>query len=116
MWRRAGATRSSISCIFGAPEGRNPAPDFDIKFYMNRYGAHAGRAEPAAALSRQPRERRVFLPQRPEHEGLVPAAVQPRDPAVRAFRGSSGQCPRSAERQAKLLAYYLPQFHQRAGE
>ena len=71
--------------IFGRLEARNPAPDFDIKFYMNRYGGVLGDENPLLHYLAN-RESGVFLPQRPEHEGLVPSAVRAGDPAFRAFR------------------------------
>ena len=96
--------------IFGSREARNPAPDFDINFYMNRYGGVLGDENPLLHYLAN-RESGVFLPMRPEHEGLVPSAVK------RATRPSAHfetfrPVPAHAQRKAKLLAYYLPQFHQ----
>ncbi len=96
--------------IFGANEGRDPAADFDIKFYVNRYGDMLGGQNPLLHYLAN-RESGMFLPQRPEHEGLVPSAVR------RATRPGADfeefrPVASHARRRAKLLAYYLPQFHQ----
>jgi glycosyltransferase involved in cell wall biosynthesis len=94
---------------FGTAEGRDPAPDFDLKFYVNRYGDMLGGQNPLLHYLAN-RESGMFLPQRPEHEGLVPSAVR------RATRPSAHfeefrPVAVHAKRHAKLLAYYLPQFH-----
>jgi glycosyltransferase involved in cell wall biosynthesis len=96
-------------CSFGVAEGRNPAAEFDVNFYRNRYGALVRDQNPLLHYLAN-RESGLFLPQRPEQEGLVPSAVRratrpaPHFEEVRA-------APKHARRKAKLLAYYLPQFH-----
>jgi len=96
--------------VFGVAEARNPAAEFDIKFYLNRYGPQIGNENPLLHYIAN-RESGMFLPSRPEHEGLVPSAVK------RATRPSAHYeefrpVPAHAERRAKLIAFYLPQFHQ----
>lgn len=95
--------------VFGVAEGRNPAPDFDLKFYVNRYGAMLNGENPLLHYLAH-RASGVFLPQRPEQEGLVPAAVR-RATRPASFFEEFQPAPAHAKRKAKLLAYYLPQFH-----
>jgi glycosyltransferase involved in cell wall biosynthesis len=95
--------------IFGVTEGRNPGPDFDLKFYVNRYGAMLNGENPLLHYLAH-RTSGVFLPQRPEQEGLVPAAVR-RATRPAPFFEELQPAPAHARRKAKLLAYYLPQFH-----
>ncbi|MDD2706290.1 MAG: glycoside hydrolase family 99-like domain-containing protein, partial [Acidocella sp.] len=96
-------------CTFGVAEGRNPAAEFDVNFYTNRYGALLGGQNPLLHYLAN-KESGLFLPQRPEQEGLVPAAVRR---ATRPAPHFEEVCPAPAhaQRKAKLLAYYLPQFH-----
>jgi glycosyltransferase involved in cell wall biosynthesis len=96
--------------VFGVAEARNPAAEFDIKFYLNRYGPQIGNENPLLHYIAN-RDSGMFLPSRPEHEGLVPSAVK------RATRPSAHfeefrPVPVHAPRRAKLIAFYLPQFHQ----
>jgi glycosyltransferase involved in cell wall biosynthesis len=94
--------------VFGVAEQRDPAPDFDIAFYLNRYGAALGDQNPLLHYLAN-REGGAFLPKRPEHEtlqGAVRRATRP-SPAFEEFR----PVPAGAKRRAKLLAFYLPQFH-----
>jgi glycosyltransferase involved in cell wall biosynthesis len=95
--------------LFGVAEGRDPAPDFDLKFYINRYGAMLNGENPLLHYLAR-RASGVFLPQRPEQEGLVPAAVR-RATRPAAFFEEFQPAPAQARRKARLLAYYLPQFH-----
>jgi glycosyltransferase involved in cell wall biosynthesis len=96
--------------IFGTVEGRNPSPDFDIKFYLNRYGNMLGGQNPLLHYLAN-RENGMFLPARPEQEGLVPAAMKHATRPSAHFE-EFRPVPAHAKRKAKLLAYYLPQFHQ----
>ena len=95
--------------LFGVAEGRNPAPDFDLKFYINRYGSMLGGENPLLHYLAH-RESGLFMPQRPEHEGLVPAAVRRATRPAPHFEEFQ-PAPAHAQRKARLLAYYLPQFH-----
>ncbi|MGP8027133.1 MAG: glycoside hydrolase family 99-like domain-containing protein [Acidocella sp.] len=95
--------------LFGVTEGRSPAPDFDLKFYINRYGTMLGGENPLLHYLAH-RQSGMFLPQRPEQEGLVPAAVR-RATRPAPYFEEFQPAPAHAKRKAKLLAYYLPQFH-----
>ena len=94
---------------FGWAEGRNPAADFDVKFYLNRYKAVLNGLNPLLHYLANRRFGGVF-PSRPPQEQLVPGAIaaanrpSPQFEAVRPL-------PPGAQPRVKLLAYYLPQFH-----
>jgi glycosyltransferase involved in cell wall biosynthesis len=96
-------------CLFGAAEGRNPAPGFDIKFYQARYAAQLGGDNPLLH----------YLANRERLPGLATSAETARDVAAMVRhatrRGPHFEefCPSPAHavRRARLLAYYLPQFH-----
>jgi glycosyltransferase involved in cell wall biosynthesis len=91
---------------FGPAEGRDPAPGFDIKYYMKRYADTLAGQNPLLHYLRNP----TNDTRRPEHEGKAPVAVK------RATRPSPhfeefAPLPAHVARRAKLLAFYLPQFH-----
>jgi glycosyltransferase involved in cell wall biosynthesis len=94
---------------FGAPEMRDPSEAFDIKFYVARYGALLEGENPLLHFLRH-RESGKFVPARPEHEKLIPGAVRTATRAGVHFEEFRA-VPAGAERRAKLLAFYLPQFH-----
>ncbi len=96
-------------CTFGAREGRDPGPEFDVKFYTNRYGAHLGGQNPLLHYLAH-RETGLFLPKRPEQEGLIPVAVKRATRPAPHFE-EVAPAPAHAPRRARLLAFYLPQFH-----
>jgi glycosyltransferase involved in cell wall biosynthesis len=94
---------------YGELEGRNPSADFDMKFYAARYGGVLNGLNPLLHYLAN-RATGLFAPARPEHEKLIPGAVKRAtrpSPHFEEFR----PVPPGAERQAKVLAYYLPQFH-----
>ena len=94
---------------FGPTELRDPAPDFDIKFYLNRYGPLLGGQNPLLHYLAN-RDSGNFVPVRPEHEKLIPGAVRLATRPAADFE-EFRPVPANAPRKAKLLAYYLPQFH-----
>lgn len=94
---------------FGAPEMRNPCEAFDIKFYVARYGAVLEGQNPLLHFLRH-RDGGKFLAARPEHEKLIPGAVRTATRPSPHFEEVS-PVPETAARRAKLLAFYLPQFH-----
>ncbi len=95
--------------VFGVAEQRNPAADFDVNFYQARYGDLLAGENPLLHYLAY-RGSGIVLPQRPEHEGLVPAAVK-RATRPAAHFEEFRPVPAHARRRAMLLAYYLPQFH-----
>lgn len=95
---------------FGVQEVRDPSPEFDMKFYLARYGQAVQGLNPLLHyLANQ--ESGLFLPRRSAQEGGVADAVRiATRPA--AFFEPFRPAPSHAPRKAMLLAYYLPQFHQ----
>ncbi len=96
--------------IFGAAEGRNPSAEFDIAFYLNRYDTLLGGQNPLLHYLAN-RESGQFMPARPAREGLIPAALKLATRPSPHFE-ELRPLPAHAQRKARLLAYYLPQFHQ----
>ena len=94
---------------FGAPELRDPSEQFDIKFYVARYGAQLQGQNPLLHFLKH-RASGNFLPARPEHEKLIPGAVKTATRPSLYFE-EFRPIPESAPRRAKILAFYLPQYH-----
>jgi glycosyltransferase involved in cell wall biosynthesis len=95
--------------LYGYREGRDPSASFDTKFYLHRY--LGGQLDQNPLLHwRQWRHALQLHTQAPEHERCV-------FDEVRHFTRPSTLAeqvqplPRGATRRAKVLAYYLPQFH-----
>ncbi|GAA5264932.1 hypothetical protein ACOSOMT5_P1357 [Acidiphilium sp. MT5] len=95
-------------CAFGVIEGRDPSPDFDVKFYRTRYASELGGENPL--LHYLAHRQHGFLPLRPRAEQLIAGAVRAATRPGPNFE-TVQPIPASAPRQAMLLAYYLPQFH-----
>ena len=95
--------------LFGAAEGRDPAPDFDVKFYTGRYGAALGGENPLLHYLAH-RASGLYLPRRPDQERLIPDEVRRATRPAPHFEEFQ-PAPAHAKRKARLLAYYLPQFH-----
>ncbi len=93
---------------FGELENRNPSPGFDIKFYSNRYAAEINGQNPL--LHYLAHRHQGLHAARPAYERLAAGAVRGATRAAPEFE-SAMPLPASAPRQARLLAYYLPQFH-----
>ena len=94
---------------FGVPEERDPSAEFDLKFYLGRYGNYLHGQNPLLHYLAN-LESGVFLPRRPEQEGLIPAAMR-RATRPAPFFEEFSPAPAHATRKATLLAFYLPQFH-----
>jgi glycosyltransferase involved in cell wall biosynthesis len=95
---------------YGYKEWRNPSAEFDLYFYVKRY------------LKDQPNEHPFFhyLGNRhkpgvhgrmPDTEVSIPREIK-RFTKPSAFFEEYKPVPASAPRRAKVLAYYLPQFHE----
>ncbi len=95
-------------CAFGVIEGRDPSPDFDVKFYRTRYANELGTDNPL--LHYLAHRQHGFLATRPRAEQLIAGAVRAATRPGPDFE-TVRPIPASAPRQAMLLAYYLPQFH-----
>lgn len=93
--------------LYGAAELRAPAADFDIGFYTNRYRQALDGQNPLLHyLAHQDQ----CLTQLPEREKGVAGAVKFATRPGPAFEAFAPLRPGAAPR-AKLLAYYLPQYH-----
>jgi glycosyltransferase involved in cell wall biosynthesis len=105
----AGADPFEHFLAFGVAELRDPCADFDMKFYLARYGAVLNGQNPLLHYLAN-RESGLFSPVRPDHEKLIPGAVKRASrpsPHFEEFR----PVPPGAAKRAQLLAFYLPQFH-----
>ena len=96
---------------YGYREGRNPSPDFDTKFYSRRYLQGKLDVNPLVHYLEH-RHLPGILPRPSEHEATIPATVKrftrpgPQFEEWRPLAAST-----TAPRRAKLLAFYLTQFH-----
>ena len=95
--------------VRGASEDREPSAEFDPLFYRARYLRHLPNVVPLLHY-RQSRHLAGVHPVRPNQESDIPHEVRRNTRPGPDFEElapvSSGQ-----ERRAKLLAFYLPQFH-----
>lgn len=105
----AGADPFEHFFTFGVQEGRKPAPDFDTRFYISRYGAQLEGQNPLLHYIAN-RDSGAFFPERQEHEQLTAGAARRATRPSPHFEERQPVAPH-AVRRAKLLAYYLPQFH-----
>ena len=96
-------------CTFGLKEGRNPSASFDLKFYQKRYGAQLKGQNPLLHYLAN-RASQPSLATRAEEEKQVAAMVR-RATRPAAHFEEFYPAPAHAARKAKILAYYLPQFH-----
>ena len=94
---------------FGHREGRDPSAGFDSKFYTRRY-LDGDTTENPLLHWRAHRHALRLHPVPPEHDACVFEEVRRFSrpgPEFEAFQ----PLPDSAPRRAKLLAFYLPQYH-----
>jgi hypothetical protein len=94
---------------YGFREGRDPAPGFDTKFYLDRYLGGALDQNPLLHF-RQWRHALRLDTRPPDHESGVFDMVRRNSRPGPDFEEVQ-RLPRTAPLKAKLLAYYLPQFH-----
>lgn len=94
---------------YGFREGRDPSAEFDTKFYLNRYLAGDLDQNPLLHFRQWRHALRLHTrPQPGEASVFDQVRINTRPgPDFEEFQ----PLPRGATRQAKLLAYYLPQFH-----
>ena len=95
--------------VRGATEDREPSAAFDPVFYRERYLRHLPDVVPLLHF-RQNRHRPGIHPRRPENETDIPREVRRNTRPGPAFE-EVAPVPAAAARRAKLLAFYLPQFH-----
>ncbi len=95
--------------IQGAAEDREPSTTFDSAFYRERYLRHLPGAVPLLHY-RQNRHRPGIYATRPQHDTDIPREVRRNTQPGPLFE-EVAPLPPGASRRAKLLAFYLPQFH-----
>jgi glycosyltransferase involved in cell wall biosynthesis len=94
---------------YGYREGRDPSAEFDTKFYLHRYLDGALDENPLLHWRRCRHILTLRTRPAPDEEGVFEAARRNARPGPDFEEAQP--LPRSAVREAKLLAYYLPQFH-----
>lgn len=93
----------------GYREGRNPSPQFNVRYYAKRYLGGDLRVNPLLHYLAHKHEPGIHgIP--PEDEPSVPRAVRQFSAPAADFEAFK-PLPAALPRKAKLLAYYLPQFH-----
>jgi hypothetical protein len=94
---------------YGFQEGRNPSASFQSKFYKTRYLQNSEEC-PLLHYIRHRGEPGIY-PSLPDHESSVAREVKRFSSAGLDFEERK-PLPTTAIRRAKVLAYYLPQFHE----
>jgi glycosyltransferase involved in cell wall biosynthesis len=94
---------------YGYLEGRTPSTSFDSKFYWSRYLSGDRSQHPFLHFLAHKHEPGVFG-RMPDNEASIPREVKRFTRPGPDFEDLA-PLPASAPRRAKLLAYYLPQFH-----
>jgi glycosyltransferase involved in cell wall biosynthesis len=94
---------------YGYLEGRSPSTQFDSKFYWQRYLKGDRSQHPFLHFLAHKHEPGVFG-RMPEDETSIPREVKRFTKPAAEFE-EFAPLPASAPRRAKLLTYYLPQFH-----
>lgn len=107
--RAAGIDPFAHFVCYGYREGRNPSVHFDAKFYWSRYLQGDRTQNPFLHFLAHKHEPGVFG-RMPEDETSIPREVK-RFTRPSAEFEEFAPLPSSAPRRAKLLTYYLPQFH-----
>jgi len=105
----AGADPFEHFIFRGYKEGRNPSARFDTKFYTQRYLKGVEDRNPLEHYLEHRHEAGVF-PTPPDNEATIPSEVKrftKPGPHFEEFR----PVPPGAKRRARVLAYYLTQFH-----
>lgn len=96
--------------VQGFREARRPFPDFDPSFYRARYLANDPNANPLLHYLTH-RHRSDVHPCIPHNEPSIPREIRRNSQPGPMFE-TRQPLPASAVRRARVLAYYLPQFHQ----
>ena len=94
---------------YGYQEGRTPSSKFDPRFYRTRYLGSDPSQNPFLHYLAHKHEPGVFG-RMPQDEASIPREVKRFTKPGPEFE-EFAPLPASAPRRAKLLAYYLPQFH-----
>jgi glycosyltransferase involved in cell wall biosynthesis len=94
---------------YGFREGRNPSSDFDTRFYVQRYLPGDGETNPLVHYLEN-RGKPGIYPKPPEYEATIPAEIRRFTKPSSYFEEHRPIKP-STKRRAKVLCYYLTQFH-----
>jgi len=105
----AGADPFEHYLLWGWREGRNPSAAFDTRFYVRRYMDPGQDENPLLHYRRLRHVIRLHTSRPPEEAGVHEAVRQFSAPGP-GFEDVQ-PLPASAPRRARVLAYYLPQFH-----
>lgn len=106
---RAGADPFEHYVTIGWQEGREPHPEFESRYYVKRHmGGHATEA-PLLHWLRHRHEPGVH-PRMPQETPTIPREVKRNTRPAEEFEEPK-PLPVGAKPRAKVLAYYLPQFH-----
>jgi len=93
---------------YGFREGRNPSRLFDTRFYRQRYLRDSDESPLLHYL--QHKDEPGIYPSLPDHESTVARQLKRFSKPGPHFEERQ-PLPNSSARRAKILAYYLPQFH-----
>ncbi len=106
---RAGADAFEHYVTLGWQEGREPSPDFETRYYVKRH--MGGQAEMAPLLHwLAHRHEPGVHPRMPQETPTIPRMVKRNTRAGEDFEDAK-PLPDGARPRAKVLTYYLPQFH-----
>ncbi|MCG2643805.1 MULTISPECIES: glycoside hydrolase family 99-like domain-containing protein [Bradyrhizobium] len=107
--RDAGVDPFEHFMSYGFKEGRNPSGEFDVRFYVQRYLGGKFDQNPLAHFLEHREEKGVYS-KPPLNEATIPAEIRRFTRSGPHFEELQPLPPR-AKRRAKVLAYYLTQFH-----
>lgn len=107
--RDAGIDAFEHFLFTGYREGRNPSPSFNIRYYAKRYLGGDLEKNPFLHYLDHKHQPGVYGAP-PDDEASIPRAVKQFTRPSADFEEFK-PIPPSAPRKAKVLAYYLPQFH-----
>ena len=95
--------------IIGAAEGREPSTAIDVGYYRARYLSALPHANPLVHYRRHRHEPGIFATQSAEQAG-IPQQIRLNTQPGPLFESYAPRDP-AAPLKAKLLAFYLPQYH-----
>jgi glycosyltransferase involved in cell wall biosynthesis len=106
---RAGADAFEHYVTLGWQEGREPGPEFETAYYVKRHMGGTATEPPLLHWLRHRHEPGVH-PRMPEETPTIPREIRRNTRPGDAFE-LPRPLPDGARPRARLLAYYLPQFH-----
>ncbi|WP_439551046.1 glycoside hydrolase family 99-like domain-containing protein [Falsiroseomonas sp.] len=106
---RAGADAFEHYITIGWQEGREPSPDFESRYYVKRHMGGAAEMAPLLHWLAHRHEPGVH-PRMPQETPTIPRMVKRNTRPGEDFEDAK-PLPDGARPRAKVLTYYLPQFH-----